>query len=184
MIIILNGTSSSGKSSLVKGIQDRSGKLFLELGLDKFIFMLPRRYWSTALWKDVMGEADRAGPTGHDLVGWMYASAKALHGQGANILMDHVLIEQKWKEDLRLFSDEDEVYLVKVGCPLDLLEARERQRKDRTLGQARKQYDLVHANLEYDFDVDTSRETPESGAQKILEHVSAHPSRGIFVAGR
>ena len=41
-IIFLNGTSSSGKSSLARELQRRLPEPFLHLQLDAFIEMLPR----------------------------------------------------------------------------------------------------------------------------------------------
>jgi chloramphenicol 3-O phosphotransferase len=52
---------------------------------------------------------------------------------------------------------------------LAVLETRERQRADRTLGQARAQLPFVHAHGAYDFEVDTSQQTPAQAAASILE---------------
>jgi len=41
-IILLNGTSSSGKSTLLRGLQQVLSQPYLEMGLDKFIWMLPK----------------------------------------------------------------------------------------------------------------------------------------------
>jgi len=59
-IIFLNGTSSSGKSTLIKGLQAALDEPFLELGLDKFIWMLPKRYLNQPLWDEILGQADQA----------------------------------------------------------------------------------------------------------------------------
>jgi chloramphenicol 3-O phosphotransferase len=40
-ILILNGTSSSGKTSIVRAFQTLSEKPWLDMGIDKFIWMLP-----------------------------------------------------------------------------------------------------------------------------------------------
>ena len=40
-IIFINGTSSSGKTSIVRALQDLLDKPYLEAGIDKFIFMMP-----------------------------------------------------------------------------------------------------------------------------------------------
>jgi len=59
-----------------------------------------------------------------------------------------------------------------VRCPLSVLEQREKSRKDRTLGQARAQFELVHAHGMYDVEVDTSLLSPTQCAQKIITRVS------------
>ena len=53
-----------------------------------------------------------------------------------------------------------EVFRVGVFAPLDILEARERQRGDRLIGLARWQFDRVHKDMKYDLEVDTSSASP------------------------
>jgi chloramphenicol 3-O-phosphotransferase len=43
-IILLNGTSSSGKTTLLKTLQAALPEPFLDSGLDRFLWMLPKRY--------------------------------------------------------------------------------------------------------------------------------------------
>ncbi len=43
-IIILKGTLGSGKTSIVTALQDMLDGPLLDAGIDKFIWMLPRRY--------------------------------------------------------------------------------------------------------------------------------------------
>jgi chloramphenicol 3-O phosphotransferase len=52
---------------------------------------------------------------------------------------------------------------------LEVLEQRERGRKDRTLGQARAQFPLVHARALYDLEVDTSVLSPLQCAEQIKD---------------
>lgn len=172
-IIILNGTSSSGKTSIVKALQDAFDEPFLEAGLDKFIWMLPERYLERPLWDDVLGLATQAGRTGHQLVAGMHQAIKALSQVGINVIADHVLVEASWWLDcVQRFSDR-QAYLVGVRCPLEVVEQRERERHDRTLGQARAQYGVVHGLGVYDVEVDTSRSTPEECAMQIKARVNA-----------
>jgi chloramphenicol 3-O phosphotransferase len=65
-----------------------------------------------------------------------------------------------------LFADLP-AYLVGVQCPLEVLEERERSRKNRTLGQARAQYEIIHKHVVYDKQVDTSRLSPAESIRKI-----------------
>ena len=59
-IILLNGTSSSGKTSIVKALQDSMEEPYLDMGIDRFIWMLPKRFLNRPLWDEVLGLADRA----------------------------------------------------------------------------------------------------------------------------
>ena len=77
-ILFINGTSSSGKTSLVHALQDCLDEPFLEAGIDKFIWMLPERYLERPLWDDILGLAVKAGPPGHTLVNGMHQAIQAL----------------------------------------------------------------------------------------------------------
>ena len=54
-IIFLNGTSSSGKTTILQALQDSLDEPFLDMGIDRFIRMLPKRYLNRPLWDDVLG---------------------------------------------------------------------------------------------------------------------------------
>ena len=95
-IIILNGTSSSGKTSIVKALQPILEEPYLDAGLDKFLWMLPERYLEGPLWDDVLGLADRAGLVGPRLVAGMHQVIAALSIAGNNVIADHVLVETDW----------------------------------------------------------------------------------------
>ena len=174
-IILINGTSSSGKTSIVHALQARLEEPYLEAGIDKFIWMLPERYLERPLWDDVLGLADKAGETGHALIHGMHHAIAALSKSGINVIADHVLVEPTWaKECVELFANLP-AYLIGVQCPLDVLEQRERGRKNRTFGQARLQYTVIHKFVVYDLEVDTSRSTPEECAQAIVQRIKNPP---------
>jgi chloramphenicol 3-O phosphotransferase len=166
-IIILNGTSSSGKTSIVKALQDLLDEPHLDAGIDKFIWMLPERYLDRPLWDEVLGLATQAGVVGHRLMSGMHQAIAALSRTGNNVVADHVLVEPRWlQECVALFADLP-AFLVAVHCPLAVLEQRERARKNRTWGQAGAQFGLVHAHGIYDLEVDTSISSPNECALQI-----------------
>jgi len=178
-IIILNGTSSSGKTSIVHALQNALAEPYLDAGLDKFIWMLPARYLERPLWDDVLGKATRAGDAGHALVRGMHHAIEALSRAGSNVIADHVLVEPAWWEDcIRRFAPLP-AYLVGVRCPLPVLEEREKARRNRTLGQARAQLPVVHGHGIYDVEVDTSRLTPEECARNIVARVHSGPPSAL-----
>ncbi len=155
-IILLNGASSSGKTSILRTLQDMLSKPYLDAGIDKFIWMLPKRYLDRPLWDDVLGLAVQPGETGRRLFSGMHGAIAALALAGNNVLADHVLVEPAWVSECASLFCHLPAYLVGLRCPLAVLEERERSRKDRTLGQARAQYPLVHAHCIYDLEIDTS----------------------------
>ncbi len=170
-ILLLNGTSSSGKTSLVHALQAILEPPFLDAGIDKFIWMLPERYLERPLWDQVLGWASHAGPVGHQLMSGMHQAIAALARTGNNVIADHVLVEPRWLEECAELFYDLPAYLIGVRCPLDVLEQREKARRNRTLGQASAQFDLVHVPGIYDLEVDTSIATPEECAQQIQRRV-------------
>ncbi len=177
-ILILNGASSSGKTTLLRELQNRLDPPFLETGIDKFIWMLPRRYLDRPLWDDVLGLAVQPGETGRWLFSGMHHAIAALSRQGICVVADHVLVEPAWVAQCAELFHELPAYLVGVRCPLDVLVERERSRQDRTLGQAAAQFPIVHAHGLYDVEVDTSQLNPAECAEKIIQrlHDSQPPS--------
>lgn len=171
-IIILNGASSSGKTSIVRALQTLAPYPLLDAGLDRFLWMLPKRYLERPLWDDVLGLATEAGETGRALVFGMHRAMASLADAGLHVIADHVLIDPAWVADCAYLFRDLPAYLVGVVCPLNVLEAREAARRDRTLGQAKAQIHLVHAHGIYDLVVDTSRFSPEACAQQIWDQVN------------
>ncbi len=167
-IIILNGTSSSGKTSIVNALQEMLDEPFLDVGIDKFIWMLPRRYLNQPLWNEVLGLATEAGPVGHRLFSGMHHTIAALSKAGNNVVADHVIVERPWLAECAALFSTLPAWFIGVRCPLTVLEKREAARKDRTLGQARAQFELVHAHGIYDLEVDTSVLSAEACALEIM----------------
>ena len=56
----------------------------------------------------------------------------------------------------------------KSHCPLEVAEQRERERSDRTIGLARRQFPAIHDFLSYDLAVDTVENLPQDGAELVL----------------
>jgi chloramphenicol 3-O phosphotransferase len=178
-IIILNGTSSSGKTSLGKALQRALDEPYMLAGIDAFLFMLPGKYLNLPLWGQVFeyvwSEGDnpaivevKSGPVGHRVVSGMHNAVASLARQGNNVILDHVLLHEEWlRECVNLFRDFN-VLFVGVKCPVEVLREREAARGDRTLGQAVAQVDAVHGHGPYDVEVDTAVLSPEAGADKIL----------------
>ncbi|MEZ4667225.1 MAG: AAA family ATPase [Anaerolineae bacterium] len=177
-IILLNGASSAGKSSIVKALQNLLEEPYLEAGIDKFLFMLPKAYLNqAALWHQVIGyEKDesgallpKVGPRGHQLMSGMHHAIAGMARQGNHVIADHVLLHPSWLDEWLNVWHELRVLFVGIYCPPDILEQRERDRKDRTIGQARGQAKVVHQNCEYDLLLDTSMLSTDECAAQILQ---------------
>ena len=123
-IIFLNGTSSSGKTSIAKELQQILEEPYLLVSVDNFISMLPQKYLN--------GEDPKTlGKAILKIIHGMHRSISALASTGNNIIVDHVLEKEKWlKECVNVLSD-FQVLFVGVRCPLEELEQRERKRGNR-----------------------------------------------------
>lgn len=175
-VIFLNGASSSGKSSILKLLQNTLEQPYLDMGIDRFIFALPKRYLDRPLWDEVLGQATQAGSLGHMLFSGMHHAIAAAAHRGVNVVADHVFVEKCWVDECADLFSEMPAYLIGLRCPLNILEQRESQRKDRTLGQARLQFDLVHRYTLYDLELDTSLLNPEGCAQQIVARLATPPN--------
>jgi len=87
------------------------------------------------------------------------------------VVIDAVMDFPEWYERLRVILASRQVHWVAVRCPLAITEAREQARSDRVIGLAKRQFDGVHAGKTYDLEVDTSVESPENCAARILAHL-------------
>ena len=180
-IIFLNGTTSAGKTSTIHMLQNILVEPYLEVGIDKFLWMLPRRYFHQPLWDDVLGKANQTGEMGHKLIHAMHHTILTLSNQGIKVLADHVLIDPLWLEECVCLFHDKPAYLIGIKCPLDVLEQREEARKnERTPGAAAKQFDIIHAHGVYDFEVDTSKQNIEDTAMLIKNFLdTGQPPRAL-----
>ena len=175
-IILLNGVGSSGKSSIAKALQKIAGKPFLHVQMDDFFAMLPEALQDHP---DgfAFGEISengkplvviKAGPAGERALRGMRHAVAAMAAQGNNLIVDDVMLENEPEEYAALLSG-FETYFVGVFAPLEVLEARERQRGDRLTGLARWQYERVHRGRKYDLEIDTGSFGPVDCATLIKE---------------
>lgn len=174
MIILLNGTSSAGKTSLAKALQRSWPGPLLAVGIDTVVFALPGRWLNPPGWHEVFvytGSGDEltitAGPLGDRLIAGLHRSVAALAGQGFDVVVDHVLLSPDWVLDAADALAGLPVLSVGVRCPLAEVIRREAARGDRTLGQARAQFESVHAYASYDLEIDTSQADPSECASQV-----------------
>ena len=175
-IVFLNGVGSVGKSSIAKALQTLTTETFLLVAMDSFLEMLPlpmQDHPDTFLYETLEEDGHpsveiKTGPVGERVMRGMRHAIAALAAQGNNLIVDEVMMASDWAEYARLLEGFD---VVKVGvfAPLDVIEARERQRGDRLIGTSRRQYDRLHRGMSYDFEVDTSRATALECARAIQE---------------
>jgi chloramphenicol 3-O phosphotransferase len=180
VIVVLNGASSAGKTTLARAIQDRWTEPALLWGIDTVVGALPKRYlgrlWSTEVFAysyapDGTITAIKPGRYGDQVVRGLHDAVAALAREGLHVIVDHVVLSPDWGTDLRSACAGLPLLCVHVTCPVDELDRRERARGDRTLGQARVQHAAVAAALDHDLTVDTSRADPAACAEQVVTQV-------------
>jgi chloramphenicol 3-O phosphotransferase len=163
-VILISGTSSSGKSTLAKGLQKLLGDPFLHLQLDSYIEMLPR----TDDWEMFQR-----------MVRGLNRSVAAMAEEGNNLIVDHVLIDNAWLEQLLELLHGHYVLFVGLDCPLEELERREQERDARRQGFARQQFDNIHTGKIYDLKLDTSVLSADESVARVLEFYNYNKPRAF-----
>ena len=179
-IIFLNGVGSVGKTSIANALQNVFEEPYLHIGVDHFFVMLPKQYLpggdKAKEGVDFVTKESKNGPvtkvTCGDVGRRLFASMKKamleFAKDGFNLIIDEVILGNEFEEYKRLFRDFNFIS-VGVFAPLEVIEKRERERKDRTWGLARWQYEIVHKDKEYDLEVDSSKLSPQECARQIKQ---------------
>jgi len=187
-IILLNGCGSSGKSSIVKGIQHESGDLWLSFGIDTFIDMIP--FGRQEPYLKFTPSSNERGPTmrvetgleGAKLFSVMPKFAELLALEGNNLAIDEVLLDETTLRAYAHHLKDHTVYYVGVLCDLSVMQEREILRRDRCIGLSNDQIDRVHQGIlnSYDFQVDTSTISPFEAARLILKFINENHAPTAF----
>ncbi len=183
-IILLNGASSSGKTSLARAIQHKSAEPWLRLGVDTFVDMMPDPYLPFGAkanegFRFIPGE-NAQGPTmaietgtwGRQVFDGLPLVAGLLADQGNNVIIDEVLLSEETLQGYLKALAAHTVYFVGVFCDLPTLQEREILRRDRAIGLSNDQANRVHPQgRTYDIMVDTTTQSPFALAKIILDLV-------------
>lgn len=172
-IILLNGASSAGKSTLTRALQQQLEIPFLRFSLDTFMFS-----------GEVLPKLEKSGPFSwaimrQKLFQGYFACLPALAHAGNNLLVDYVLETQDQLDGLVRALGALDVFFVGVHCPLPELERRERARGDRRSGDAKRDFETVHSFCAYDFSVD-STQPADQNATEIIAAWNARSHPGVF----
>lgn len=170
LIIFLNGTSSSGKSSIARELVAVLGEPCFHMPVDAFHAMrstpeMPPDQLNITLKRTWMGF--------HPAVAGMAAA-------GNTVVVDHVLSEPWRLQDCLALFPPQNVVLVAVRCPLPELERREQARGDRPAGLAAGQFDQVHSHGVHDIECDTSSASPAECAGDIKEFLRRRTTPTAF----
>ncbi|TMR91507.1 chloramphenicol phosphotransferase CPT family protein [Nonomuraea basaltis] len=171
-VILLNGASSSGKSTLAKALQRALDEPFLYVASDQFVAsgMLPERRDGEGPFAWWNGMRPR-------FFDGFHRCLPALAGAGNDLIVEHVIEFRAWRHCLARLLEGFDVFLVGVHCDLAEIDRRERERGDRRAGEGRShvETDGIHTFGPYDYEVDTSAGVSAPLVESVL---GAWRSRG------
>lgn len=172
-IIILNGGSSSGKTSIAKSLQDLLPSTWLRFSIDDLIDAMPRSMFETNT--GIVFHSDGTVNPGAEFrnleAAWMQGIA-AMVRAGARVIVDDVFVSgvdarKRWQVALEGLS----VLWVGVRCDPNVAAMRENERGDRIPGMAASQALKVHIDMDYDIEVDTTEASTGDCAKIVAKRI-------------
>ena len=170
-IIFLNGVTSTGKTTIAKEIQRTAAENFYYVSNDVF-YGVEAQIYNPRFYVDGEQEKYMA-----EAVVLLYHFAKILADQGTNVVIDGMFHETD--EYIKLHGKTNygsmlsilsglPVLMVEVYCSLEECRRRNIARGDRGENQSEEQHAIMNKHIRYDFSVDTSIDSAEECAAKIL----------------
>lgn len=177
-IILLNGASSSGKTTLSTALQETLPIPYFYLSSDQLadsgMFPNVDRATNDTPWSwNILRPIFFSG---------FHKSIAAFASAGNYLLVEHVVERSDWLDELALLLKDFSVFYIGVMCPLEEIEKRERQRGNRFRGEGKSHLeDGIHTWSNYDITVDTSKLSPKENAQLILSSIEKqHNNKTVF----
>ena len=176
-VILLNGASSAGKSTLAAALQQQLSLPFWHYSIDHLAFarVLPHARidsgefpWPTQRLQFFEG---------------FHRSIPAFAAAGNNLIVEHIIENESWLRRLVLLLESQDVFFVGLHCPLDELERRARLRGDRKVDEARADFQVTHTFGAYDFEC-TLMDGANDVASKLIKAWSARGSPSAFATMR
>ena len=168
-IIVLDGASSSGKSTLARSLQQVLAAPYWHVSQDHFWQMLPPE-----------GTAQRSALTPEGCLSGFHRAIAAIAASGSNVIVDTGFLEKAWLMELVHLLTPFRVFFVAVYCSRDELQRRERQRGDRPEGYTQAQVERVYCHGPYDFELDTSVDSPLECTLRLKKALETPPSPSAF----
>ena len=173
-IILLNGASSSGKSSIARVLQARIETPFWRISFDHL-----RDAGALPMARFRSGEFDWRQVRDKFFLG-DERSLAAFAGAGNDLIIDYIFETEAGMRRVVNLLHAFDVFFVGVRCDIEELERRERERGDRKIGSARQDEETIHAFARYDLEINSTRKAPEDSAEAILSAWRARTRPSAF----
>jgi chloramphenicol 3-O phosphotransferase len=180
IIVLMNGTSSSGKTSISIELMNQKEIPFHYLSIDNFIKEFNNKFLDVAEPTREVDQQSIAQIIFDPLFSVYYSTIKLFSEIGVNVIVDTVIDNDKWfNECLDLFFDQPTLF-IGVICSKEELIRREQTRGDRNIGLAASQFSKVYCIDEYDLEVNTEEMNPIECAEKILSFIKSNKEYSVF----
>jgi len=158
-IIVLNGSSCSGKTTLARALQEVFSDPYLRLGVDIVHAMLPDRFrdWNNPNNEKMVKRA---------LAG-MHRSAATMADAGNYIILDTVLVNRAAILECAQALTLHRAFLIGVFCDENELQKRADARGEGLAEIALQQARHIHAHGHYDLKLNTTGKAPGIMAEQI-----------------
>ncbi len=191
-IILLNGSSSSGKTTLAQALQQLLPEAYQHMALDQFRDGLGGRYRGLNSREGTPGSKGlnivpiahqeaavteiRFGSIGERMLAGMRRSIAAFAAAGNNVIVDDLLFKPAYLRDYKAVLAPFSVYFIGVRCDLQTVNEREAMRTGRFPGTATSHFESIHAHgLGYDLEVDTAALSPAECAAAVQQRMQSPP---------
>ncbi|WP_028530701.1 chloramphenicol phosphotransferase CPT family protein [Paenibacillus sp. HW567] len=181
IIVLMNGTSSSGKTSISMELMNQKEIPFHHLSIDAFFGNYNDFIDNNFPDIEPTREVDDVGKILFDPINSVYyATIKLFSEMGLNVIVDTVIDNDKRFNDCLDVLFGHPTLFVGVLCSKEELTRREQIRGDRQIGLANSQYDQIYSFNEYDLTVNTEALSPTESAEKILGFIKSGQEYSVF----
>jgi len=179
-VVVLNGGSSAGTTSIARALQQLLPQPWLTVGVDVLGDALPRSGPQALVTFGDRGEVLVA-PGYRAVQRVWYRGLATVAAAGIGLVLDEVFLRgAAGQRELAEALTGLDVLWVGVHCDADVAAARELTRPDRVTGMAESQAELVHQGVVYDVEVDTTAASPSRCALQVLERMAlADPTTSV-----
>jgi len=188
-IIILNGTSSSGKTSIRHEFQKLTKDFYYDFSMDNLYGLFPAKYVNfkdkpltkyhkLGIYFDAKTKTTKKGEYGIKFMNDMPYVIKTLADRDTNIIGDLVLTELERIKTLVKPIRDHQTYLVRTVCSIENLRIREKQRGDRKIGLAENQLPRIDTKYN-DLVLESNNKTPKQLAKELISFIKNNKPQAL-----
>lgn len=171
-VVVLNGGSSSGKTTIGRKLQVSLRETWVLIGIDVLIWLLPMEMMNDPDGLLIQDGVVRRGAEFMRLYLAFQQAVATLARSGVSVILDDVMHDgmtdrRRWEGAL---VDIDSLW-VGIHCDSRVAQTREKERGDRPRGLARNTATSCHRDIDYDIEVDTSVMEVDAAVQHIVSGI-------------